>query len=189
MSEKRVSVRLSATGGKQVKAELTGVGEAGAKGMSRLSRETEFANAKLAAFARRAKVFAAATATAAVAAAGAMVRSGLQTIDAQAKLAQSLGTTVGSIQVLERAGELAGVSMSGIEQATKDLTRRLSQAAAGSGPAAAALDRLGLGAKPSFAAALWLPILGAIRALVAADRSAASSLIQHPRMDASPRAG
>ena len=147
MSEKRVSVRLSATGGKQVKAELTGVGEAGAKGMGRLSRETEIANAKLAAFARRARVFAAATAAAAVAAAGAMVRSGLQTIDAQAKLAQSLDTTVGSIQVLERAGELAGVSMSGIEQATKDLTRRLSQAAAGSGPAAAALDRLGLSAE------------------------------------------
>jgi hypothetical protein len=65
-----------------------------------------------------------------------MVRSGLQTVDAQAKLAQSLGTTVASIQTLERAGELAGVSMSGIEQATKDLTRRLSQAAAGTGPAA-----------------------------------------------------
>jgi hypothetical protein len=61
---------------------------------------------------------------------------GLQTVDAQAKLAQSLGTTVASIQTLERAGELAGVSMSGIEQATKDLTRRLSQAAAGTGPAA-----------------------------------------------------
>ena len=44
----------------------------------------------------------------------------------------------------ESAGELAGVSMSGIEQATKDLTRRLSQAAAGTGPAADALDRLGL---------------------------------------------
>jgi hypothetical protein len=37
-----------------------------------------------------------------------MVRSGLATVDAQAKLAQSLGTTVASIQVLERAGELAG---------------------------------------------------------------------------------
>ena len=36
--------------------------------------------------------------------------------------------------------------MSGIEQVTKDLTRRLSQAAAGTGPAAAALERLGLSA-------------------------------------------
>jgi hypothetical protein len=146
MSEKRVSVRLSATGGKQVKAELTGVGEAGAKGMGRLARETEIANAKLAAFARRAKVFAAATAVAAVAAGAAMVRSGLQTIDAQAKLAQSLGTTVGSIQVLERAGDLAGVSIGEIEQATAQLTRRLSQAASGTGPAAAALDKLQLSA-------------------------------------------
>jgi hypothetical protein len=56
--------------------------------------------------------------------------------------------------VLERAGDLAGVSMSGIEQATKDLTRRLSQAAAGTGPAVAALERLGLSA----AALLELPL-------------------------------
>ena len=88
------------------------------------------------------------------AAATAMIRSGLQVVDSQAKLAQSLGTTVASIQTLERAGELAGVSMSGIEQATKDLTRRLSQAAAGTGPAADALDRLGLSAtEPDRAAA------------------------------------
>ena len=39
--------------------------------------------------------------------------------------------------------------MSGIEQATKDLTRRLSQAATGTGPAADALDRLGLSANPT----------------------------------------
>jgi hypothetical protein len=94
-----------------------------------------------------------------------MVRSGLQTVDAQAKLAQSLGTTVASIQTLERAGELAGVSMSGIEQATKDLTRRLSQAAAGTGPAADALDRLGLSASELIA----LPLdqrVGAINAAI-----------------------
>ncbi len=105
-----------------------------------------------------------------------MVRSGLQTVDAQAKLAQSLGTTVASIQTLERAGELAGVSMSGIEQATKDLTRRLSQAAAGTGPAADALDRLGLSATELIA----LPLdqrVGAINAAIesfvpAAERAA-----------------
>jgi hypothetical protein len=105
-----------------------------------------------------------------------MVRAGLQTVDAQAKLAQSLGTTVASIQTLERAGELAGVSMSGIEQATKDLTRRLSQAAAGTGPAADALDRLGLSANELIA----LPLdqrVGAINAAIesfvpAAERAA-----------------
>jgi hypothetical protein len=106
----------------------------------------EAANARLAAFSRRVKVATAAAVAAATAAGIAMVRSGLATVDAQAKLAQSLGTTVASIQVLGRAGELAGVAISGIEQATKDLTRRLSQAASGAGPAAEALGRLGLSA-------------------------------------------
>ena len=144
MTEKRVSVRLAVVGGRQVRAELEGVGEAGNRGFGRLGREMEAANARLAAFSARVKI---AAAVAAAAAAGvAMIRSGLATVDAQAKLAQSLGTTVASIQVLERAGALAGVAMSGIEQATKDLTRRLSQAASGAGPAADPLGWLGLSA-------------------------------------------
>jgi hypothetical protein len=146
MAEKRVSVRLAVVGGREVRAELQGIGEAGEQGMRRLSREMEAANTRVAAFYRRLQIAAAAAATAFAAGAAAMIRSGLQVVDAQAKLAQSLGTTVASIQVLERAGELAGVSMSGIEQATKDLTRRLSQAAAGTGPAVDALERLGLSA-------------------------------------------
>ena len=146
MTEKRVSVRLSASGGRQVQAELVGVGDAGARGFGRLSREMESANARLAVFARRARVAMAAAAAAIAVAATAMIRSGLQTVDAQAKLAASLDTTVESIQVLERAGDLAGVSMGQIEQATMQLTRRLSQAAAGTGPAADALDRLRLSA-------------------------------------------
>jgi hypothetical protein len=176
MAEKRVSVRLAAVGGRQVRAELEGVGEAGARGFGRLSREMEVANTRLAGFARRVRVAAAAAVAAATAAGVAMIRSGLQTVDAQAKLAQSLGTTVASIQTLERAGELAGVSMSGIEQATKDLTRRLSQAAAGTGPAADALDRLGLSATDLIALPLDQQV-GAINAAIenfvpAAERAA-----------------
>ncbi len=166
MAEKRVSVRLAAVGGRQVRAELEGVGEAGSRGFGRLSREMEAANARMVGFTRKVGVAAAAAVVAATAAGIAMVRSGLQTVDAQAKLAQSLGTTVASIQTLERAGELAGVSMSGIEQATKDLTRRLSQAAAGGGPAADALERLGLTA----ADLLALPLdqrVGAINSAIA----------------------
>ncbi len=98
MAEKRVSVRLAAVGGRQVRAASEGVGEAGARGFGRLSREMEAANARLAGFSRRVKVAAAAAVAAAMAAGVAMVRSGLQTVDAQAKLAQSLGTTVASIQ-------------------------------------------------------------------------------------------
>ncbi len=94
---------------------------------------------------RFAKIAAAAAVAAAVATAALFTRTAAA-IDAQAKLAQSLGTTVKSMQILERAGELAGVSMSGIEQATKDLTRRLSQAASGTGPAVNALKALNLSA-------------------------------------------
>ena len=45
MAEKRVSVRLAAVGGKQVRAELEGVGNAGVKGFGRMSKEAEIANA------------------------------------------------------------------------------------------------------------------------------------------------
>ena len=144
MAEKRVSVRLAAVGGKQVRAELEGVGDAGVKGFGRMSKEAEIANARLAAFSTRVKI-AAAVAVAAAAAAGiAMIKSGLETIDAQANLAQSLGTTTRSIQVLTFAGDLAGVSMDEITAATKKLTLKLSDAAGGTGTAVAALQRLHL---------------------------------------------
>ena len=73
-----------------------------------------------------------------------MVRSGLDVIGAQADMAASLRTTVESLQVLTWAGELAGVSIGEIELATKKLTTRLSEAAAGSGSAVGALQRLNL---------------------------------------------
>ena len=146
MTSKQVSVRLSATGGRQVRAELEGVGEAGARGFGRLSREMEAANKRMAGFWRRTQLGLAALAATIKTTAALMIRSGLQTVDAQAKLAASLDTTVASIQVLERAGDLAGVSMGQIEQATMQLTRRLSQAVSGTGPAADALDKLRLSA-------------------------------------------
>jgi|GEM_PF-1328845 len=83
-------------------------------------------------------------ATASVAALTMIINKQRDLIDSQAKLAQSLGTTYEGLAVSARAAELSGVSMSSLEQATKDLTRRLSQAAEGAGPAADALERLGL---------------------------------------------
>jgi hypothetical protein len=144
MAEKRVSVRLVAEGGRQVRAELEGIGDAGARGFGRLSSEMEIANTRLASFARKAGIALAAVTAAAAAAGVAMVRSGLETIGAQADMAASLRTTVESLQVLSWAGELAGVSMGEIEQATKKLTTRLSEAAAGYGSAVGALQRLNL---------------------------------------------
>jgi hypothetical protein len=123
---------------------LEGIGEAGTRGFGRLSSEMELANARLGSFARKAGIALAAVTAAAAAAGVAMVRSGLDVIGAQADMAASLRTTVESLQVLTWAGELAGVSMGEIEQATKKLTTRLSEAAAGSGSAVGALQRLNL---------------------------------------------
>ncbi len=146
MVEKRVSVRLSAVGGRAVRAELEGIGEAGTRGFGRLSAEMAAANTRLAGFARKAGIALAAVTAAAAAAGVAMIRSGLETIGAQADMAASLQTTVESLQVLTWAGGLAGVSLGEIEQATRKLTTRLSDAAQGSGAAVTALQRLHLAA-------------------------------------------
>ena len=76
MAEKRVSVRLVAEGGRQVRAELEGIGDAGARGFGRLSTEMELANTRLANFGRKAGIALAAVTVAAAAAGVAMVRSG-----------------------------------------------------------------------------------------------------------------
>ncbi|WP_086620088.1 phage tail tape measure C-terminal domain-containing protein [Erythrobacter tepidarius] len=146
MADKRVSVRLAVVGGREVRAELEGIGEAGERSTQRLARGMDAASDRTAALQARIRIAAAAMAAAFAAGVVTMVRSGLELIDSQAKLAQSIGTTVASVQTLQWAGELAGVSMGEIEQATFQLTRRLSEAAAGSGTAVGALQRLRLSA-------------------------------------------
>jgi len=74
----------------------------------------------------------------------ALGRRSADTIDRQSKLAQSLNTTTGSVQILERAASLAGVSMSEAGEGAARLTRRISLAAQGTGPAVKAFERLGL---------------------------------------------
>jgi hypothetical protein len=175
MTEKRVYVRLGATGGRKVKAELRGVGESGKKSMRTFSREVELANARLASFARRARMAARVAAAATVAAGAALVRSGLQTVDAQAKLAASLDTTVESVQVLQRAAELSGSSFERIQAGSSRLTRRLSLFAQdGGGPAADAMERLGLNA----AELLRLPLDERIETVTNAIRDNASAAEQ-----------
>jgi hypothetical protein len=80
------------------------------------------------------------------AAAGAALRSSLSVVDAQAKMAQSMDTTVVSIQNLTRASELAGISQNDLEGSLRRMTRRVSLAESGTGPAVKALGRLNIAA-------------------------------------------
>ncbi|MEL6218605.1 MAG: phage tail tape measure protein, partial [Pseudomonadota bacterium] len=145
MAEKRVSVRLGTEGARGTKDDLKEVGEAGATGMKRFAGEVTAANQRLAQFGQQARRVAKVAAAAITGALGLMVRSSLRTVDAQAKLARSLNTTTASVQVLTRAGQLAGVSLGQIEQAGIQLERRLSNVAAtGKGPVADALRAINL---------------------------------------------
>jgi hypothetical protein len=75
------------------------------------------------------------------------ISKSLKAIDTQVKLARSIKGTAAELEVLTQAGGFSGVAVDKIAQATKDLTRRLSQAAGGAGPAVEALERLNLTAE------------------------------------------
>ncbi len=95
------------------------------------------------------KAFSVAAGAAAAAVAGSlalMTRQGLANIDAQAKLARSVGGTVQGMQNLARAADLAGLSQGQLDATLQRMTRRISLAEQETGPAAEALDRLGLSA-------------------------------------------
>jgi hypothetical protein len=79
--------------------------------------------------------------------AGIAVRTSLKTVDAQAKMAESLDTTVISVQNLTRASELAGITQGDLEGSLRRMTRRVSLAAQEMGPAKDALERLNLSAE------------------------------------------
>lgn len=96
---------------------------------------------------RRMAGFGVATIAAGTALGTALTKRSLSAIDAQAKLARQLGTTAGSLAVVERALSLSGKQFSEVREAITNMNRRLGEAARGTGPAVEALDALGLSAR------------------------------------------
>ncbi len=84
---------------------------------------------------------------AAAAASTAIISSNLKTIDSLAKTADKLGVTTEALQGLQHAGELTGVSVDTMNMALQRMTRRVAEAANGTGEAVKALDELGLSAE------------------------------------------
>lgn len=93
-----------------------------------------------------AKVGAAAVAAGAAMVAG-LYHKGSQAIDAQAKLARSVGSTVVSIQSLERTAELAGIAQDTMGKSAAKLNQRIGEAMRGTGEAVEQFKLLGIEAK------------------------------------------
>ena len=125
MAEKRVSVRLAAVGGRQVRAELEGVGEAGAKGFGRLSREMELANTRLAGFARRAGLALGAAAAAATASLGLIVRSTAESAAQIRQFAQVANATPEALQRWSAGARTVGIEQEKLADILKDVNDRV----------------------------------------------------------------
>lgn len=84
---------------------------------------------------------------AAVGAAGiALTKASMDSLDALAKTADKIGVTTEALAGLQHAGELTGVSTNTMNMALQRMTRRVSEAANGTGEAVKALDELGINA-------------------------------------------
>ena len=83
---------------------------------------------------------------AATAAGAAIVSGSLKSIDALAKTSDKLGIAVSDLQALRQAAELTGVGTSTLDMSLQRMTRRLSEAAKGTGEAQDALKELNLDA-------------------------------------------
>lgn len=92
-----------------------------------------------------AKMGLAAGAAGAAIAAG-LVKNAMDAIDAQSKLAQTIGITIGELGALQRAGDLAGVSAEALSTGLKKFNNTIGEAQAGNKAAADSLARLGLSA-------------------------------------------
>ena len=78
---------------------------------------------------------------------GALIKSSLNSADALAKTADKLGMTTEALAGLRLAAELTGVSTGTMDMAMQRLTRRVAEAAQGTGEAKGALKELGLNAQ------------------------------------------
>lgn len=91
-------------------------------------------------------VAATAAATAAITGMGFALSKQVQKVDNLAKTARKLGTTVETLQQLQYAADISGVSANTLNMAMQRLTRRVSEASMGFGEAKGALKELGINA-------------------------------------------
>ncbi|APC46524.1 tail length tape-measure protein 1 [Alteromonas phage PB15] len=127
----------------KINADTTGF----TAGLNKVKRQVSDAGTKLRSNANEYGKWASAGVAAATAVGAAMVRSQMSTIDALAKTADRLGLTTEALAGLQRSAELSGAGANTLNMALQRMTRRVSEAAQGTGEAQAALRELGLDAQ------------------------------------------
>ena len=73
-----------------------------------------------------------------------VVKESMSAIDASAKLADRLGTTVGALEGLRHAAELTGAGAGGLDKGIEKMTRSIGEAVDGPSAAGDAIERLGI---------------------------------------------
>jgi hypothetical protein len=124
-------------------ADISGLqqgGQQAAKSMQDLGKHAKELGSKMAALG-------AAAAAAGAAMVVGLTKAGLESIDVQAKLARSLGSTIDGLRALQLATGEAGISSDQLKVAMEQLNSRLGEAQRGTGQAKKALDMLGLSAR------------------------------------------
>ena len=81
------------------------------------------------------------------AAVGLLIKQSLTAIDTLKKTADKIGTTTEALSALQYAAEITGVQVETVNMATQRFTRRLAEAAKGTGEAKGALQELGINAE------------------------------------------
>ncbi len=149
------AVRLAVEGGSKVKAELVSVGESGERSLKKIDRAGDKASRGLSNLTDRAKTLRVGMSTLGGALAGIAAVGGLATLidrsisaaDAVAKTADKIGVGVEALQELRYAAQLAGVEQRTMDMALQRFTRRVAEAAKGTGEAKQALSQMGIALK------------------------------------------
>ena len=149
------AVRLALEGGNKVKAELVNVGESGERSLKKIDRAGDKASRGLSTLTDRTKTLRIGMNALGGALAGAAAVGGLATLidrsisaaDAVAKTADKLGVGVEALQELRFAAQLAGVEQTTLDMGLQRFTRRVAEAAKGTGEAKQALSQMGIALK------------------------------------------
>ena len=148
MSEsiERLLVRIDATA-EQLRRELKIADQAVGKADQSISQRLSRMRKRFSTAAAGAAKLGQAAAAAGAAIAGTLVSAGLQSVDSLAKVSDRLGIATQDLASLRFAAEQTGVSTGTLDMGLQRMTRRVAEAAQGTGAAQGALEELGLSAR------------------------------------------